>query len=59
MSLTEAQKKTLSRCSGEHLLLLRILTGSRLKKVIDEELDRRAGVCVRRLRQTARVRRAA
>jgi len=45
MSRTQVQK-AITRCSGEHLLLLRVLTGSRFRKEIDQELDRRAGVRV-------------
>ncbi len=58
--MTPAQvRKMITRCSGEYLLLLRVLTGSRFSKQIDEELDRRAGVCVRHSLQAKRVRRAA
>ncbi|MDM8004956.1 MAG: hypothetical protein QUV05_02225 [Phycisphaerae bacterium] len=58
MSPTQVQK-VITRCSGEYLLLLRIVTGSRFRQQIDEELDRRAGVRVRHAHQVARVRRAA
>lgn len=58
--MTPAQvRKVITRCSGEYLLLLRVLAGSRFRKQIDEELDRRAGVRVRHSAQVVRVRRAA
>ena len=58
MSPTQVQK-VITRYSGERLLLLRVLTGSRFRKQIDEELDRRAGIRVRHAHQVVRARQAA
>ncbi len=58
MSPTEVQK-LITGCSGEYLLLLRILTGHRFRNAVDQELDRRAGVRVYRSHRAVRTRLAA